>query len=155
MLPMEKSTYLAHCQPVFCTCEYASHLPFQPQPGAWNDHVPHVVSERLQRISHRHRPNAAQLPTSLPCVVARDEACTLQQGHIGPVDPVGIVAIVRLDQVVENLAFVVGHLVDGIVVAGHVRPMRRRWPVILNVRHLQRWTVCPFRYGQRIRPWVG
>ena len=110
-------------------------LPFETETSARDDHVPDIISERFQRIRLEHGPYVGQLPGSLLAVVSGDEADLLCQWQVGPVDTVGIVYVVGLDEVVEDLPLVLGHGMYGVMGTAHVGPMRGSQSVVLDVSH--------------------
>ena len=123
--------------PVHTTC-----LPFETKTSARNDHVPYVVAKRFQRISLGHCPDVAQFSGSLLAIVGGDKGDTLCQRQVCPVDTIRIVAVVRLDEIVEDLPLVVVHGVYRVVRTAHVGPMRGCWTVILYVGHSGSTNVC-------------
>ncbi len=117
---------------------FQSHLPFETETSTRNDHVSDIVSEGLKRISLGHGPDVGQLARCFLCIIGHDEPDALYQGHISPVDAIGVIAVIRLNQIIEYLLLVFSHGVDWVVRPTHVRAMRGSWTVVLDVRHAER-----------------
>jgi len=118
------------------------YTPLETETGARDNHIPEVISDWLQGVPLCHCPDAAQLSSSFLAVVSGNELDALRQRHICPVYAICIVAVVRLDEIVEDLPLVVGHLVDRVMGTAHIRSMRGSSPVILYVRHVEyAWTL--------------
>ena len=134
------------CQWLFFATSGAICLPLETKTSTGDDHVSEVVSNRFQRVPLGHCPDVAQFAPSFLAIICGDELDALHERHIGPVDAIGIVAVIRLDQIVEDLLLIIGHGMDWVVGAAHVRPMRGSWPVVLDVGHIEgRRRGC--RYG--------
>ena len=103
---------------------FQSRLPFETETSTGNDHVSNVVSDGLKRIPLGHGPDVGQLALCFNSIVGHDEPNALYQGHISPVDAIGVITVIRLDQIIEYLLLVFGHGVDGVVGPTHVRAMR-------------------------------
>ena len=114
-------------------------LPFETETSTGDDHVSNIVSDGLKRIPLSHGPDIGQLALCFFSIVGHDEPNALHQGHISPIDAIGVIAVIRLDQKIEYLLLVLGHGVDGVVRPTHVRAMRGSWTVVLDVRHVARF----------------
>ena len=113
-------------------------LPFETETSTGNDHVSNVVSDGLEWIPLRHGPDVGQLAPCFLSIVGHDETNAFHKGHIGPVDAIGVINVIRLDQIIEYLPLVLGHCVDWVVRSTHVRAMRGSWTVVLDMRHVER-----------------
>ena len=60
----------------------------------------------------------------------------------------GVVAVVGLDQVVEDLFLILRHLVIGVVCIDRIGPMRGSDTIVLVVRHDRRRTVVYLWYDR-------
>jgi hypothetical protein len=108
----------------------------ETETSARKNHIAEVESNGRQRIFLHHGPNGGQLLLCFDIVGVVDKADSLHDGQIGPVDTLFIVEIIRLEQVVEDLLLVLGH-VGAVLCRGMIRdimPMRR---IGLNLRLVQ------------------
>ena len=134
----EQYVAINESQRMLPSTRFQSRLPFETEASTGDDHVSNVVSDGLKWIPLRHGPDVGQLAPCLLSIVGHNEANTLYQGHIGPVDAIGVIDVIRLDQIIEYLLLVLGHGVDWVVRPTHVRAMRGSWTVVLDMRHVER-----------------
>ena len=100
------------------------HVALQPKASSGENHVAEIIAHRRQWILLRHRPNARQLTPGLGGIDAQDEADAPCDWKIGPVDTIASVAVVRLQQIVEDLLFIQVHVLMGVVIAMQIRATR-------------------------------
>lgn len=106
---MEKRTYLvmsAAALPVNWIT-----IPFQTQSSTRQDSVLEIPADRAQRILLEHAPERAKLLLSFGVVDLVHELDSLSDGEVGPVDALGSVEIIRMEEIIQNLhlpALVVG-----------------------------------------------
>src|SRR5271156_4717354 len=82
------------------------HISFQPKPSAGKDHVAEIVANWRHWILLNHCPDIRKLTFALGGVDACDEANALSDGKIGPVHTIARVAVIGLQQIVEDLLLV-------------------------------------------------
>lgn len=117
-------------------------LPFETETSARNDHVPYIIAKRFQRVSLKHCPDVSQFSGSLLAIVGGDKSDTLCQWQICPVDTFRVVAVVGLDEIVEDLPLVLVHGMYRVMCTAHVGPVRGCWTVVLYVGHCGGRIVC-------------
>jgi hypothetical protein len=86
-------------------------IPLETETGTWQDRVAEVPANWAQRISLHHGANGTELLLGLSGIDSADERRALKPWQISPVHTIGVVAVIWLDEVVED-----GLLVGGIAV---------------------------------------
>ena len=106
------------------------HIPFKAKSSTRYDIVAEVERKGTQRIRFEHTANGRELALGFFCIIAADELGALDDGHIGPVDSIRIVAVVGADQIIEDSPFIIGDGMDWIMMPAHVWPVGRCWGII-------------------------
>ena len=89
-------------------------IPLQTESRTGEDGVPEVPADGGQRIRLDHGSEGGQLLLGLRIVDLVDEGDALHDGQIGPVDALGRVAVIGLEEVGEDGLLIVGVVLVGV-----------------------------------------
>lgn len=100
--------------------ESKKNIPFETQTGTGQNSIAEIPSDGAQGILLHHASDGAQLLEGLLVVGLGDEGDALVDGQVGPVDALGRVAVIGMEEIGEDGLLIVGVVsirVGGVVVA--------------------------------------